>query len=266
MRWRHALARGRHVTGIGTRIALPTGMTTRAYPVRIEDDAPQSPREKSLDIAEPPIPDERPRRILNIVVALVGIIITVPVMFVIALLVKMSSPGPVRFVQTRVGRDRRRRRTGDNTGTRHRDLGGEPFRIYKFRTMHHSSDGTQRWASAADPRITPIGRVLRQFRFDELPQLFNVLRGDMNVVGPRPEQPDIFERLRGRITRYTRRQRVRPGITGWAQINLAYDQTEEDARRKLQYDLDYIGRQSLTEDLRIMAKTLPVMFGRRGAH
>ena len=115
-RLRGTHARTRHVPGIGTGIALPTGMTTRAYPVRIEDDAPQPPREKTLDIVEPPIPDERPRRILNIVVALVGIVVTVPVMFVIALLVKMSSPGPVRFVQTRVGRDRRRRRSGDTTG------------------------------------------------------------------------------------------------------------------------------------------------------
>lgn len=237
---------------MGTGIALRITMTTIADPARIDD--------------APPVPDERPRRILNIIVAIVGIVVTVPAMLAIAVLVKCSSPGPVRFVQTRVGRDRRCRRSADNTGTRRRDLGGEPFRIYKFRTMHQHADPTQCWATAGDPRITPVGRVLRQIRFDELPQLFNVLRGDMNVVGPRPEQPDIFARLRGQITRYTHRQRVRPGITGWAQINLAYDQTEEDARRKLQYDLDYIGRQSMTEDLRIMARTLPVMLGRRGAH
>jgi lipopolysaccharide/colanic/teichoic acid biosynthesis glycosyltransferase len=224
------------------------------------------PADRATDAFDHAAPVEGGRRILNVVVALLGLIAMVPVMLVIAIAVRLTSEGPVRFVQTRIGIDRRRRGSAPDTGTRRRDLGGVPFRMYKFRTMHVQSDDTQCWATAGDARITPVGRVLRQFRIDELPQLFNVLRGDMNVVGPRPEQPLIFERLRGRIARYARRQRVRPGITGWAQVNLAYDRHEEDARRKLTYDLEYIGRQSLTEDLRIIARTLPVMLGRRGAH
>jgi len=206
------------------------------------------------------------RRMLSVLVAGIGLLLTAPLMICIALLVKLSSRGPVQFVQTRIGRDRRRPRSESDTGTRRQDLGGQPFRMYKFRTMHVQSTSTQTWAAAADPRITSIGRMLRQFRIDELPQLLNVLRGEMNVVGPRPEQPDIFASMRGRITDYARRQQVHPGITGWAQVNLSYDRTEDDVRQKLKLDLEYIARRSLVEDVRIMARTFPVMLGRRGAH
>ncbi len=112
--------------------------------------------------------------------------------------------------------------------------------------------------------MTSIGRILRQYRLDELPQLLNVLRGEMDVVGPRPEQPSIFARLRQEIHRYEERQRVRPGITGWAQINQSYDSCVDDVRRKLQYDLEYIHRQSALEDLRIMVRTLPAVILKRG--
>lgn len=205
------------------------------------------------------------RRLLNLMVAVVGLLVLAPLMIIIAIAVKFSSAGPVRFVQTRIGIDRRRRASAPDTGTRRRDLGGAPFPMLKFRTMRVQSDSAEQWAAVGDPRVTPIGRVLRQFRLDELPQLVNVLRGEMNVVGPRPEQPIIFARLRDRIARYSRRQRVQPGITGWAQVNLSYDQTEDDVRRKLNYDLEYIERQSFAEDLRIMVRTVPVMLGRRGA-
>lgn len=260
------------VSNLRTAQGLPYRivMTTRAYPVSTtaeNADARADARagERTRDVAEEPLRSERARRVLNVLVAFVGLIVMVPVMVLVALAVKLSSPGPVKFEQTRIGIDRRRRGSAPDTGTRRRDLGGQPFRIYKFRTMQVQSDHAERWASPGDARITPVGRVLRQYRVDELPQLVNVLRGEMNVVGPRPEQPAIFARLRGRIRRYARRQVVRPGITGWAQVNLAYDQCEEDARRKLQYDLEYIGRQSAVEDLRIMVKTLPVMLGKRGA-
>jgi lipopolysaccharide/colanic/teichoic acid biosynthesis glycosyltransferase len=106
-----------------------------------------------------------------------------------------------------------------------------------------------------------VGRILRLYRLDELPQLMNVLRGDMDIVGPRPEQPAIFSRLRDQIPRYQERQRVRPGITGWAQINQHYDSTIEDVRKKLAFDLEYISRRSMREDLRIMLRTLPVVAG-----
>jgi lipopolysaccharide/colanic/teichoic acid biosynthesis glycosyltransferase len=135
--------------------------------------------------------------------------------------------------------------------------------MYKFRTMRVSDNAPQVWAKPNDDRVTWIGRLLRKTRLDELPQLFNVLLGDMNVVGPRPEQPEIFVHLRERMPSYAWRQRVLPGITGWAQVNQAYDQNMEDVRGKVRLDLEYISRCSAIEDARIMARTFPVMFGRR---
>src|SRR5207237_9133825 len=135
----------------------------------------------------------------------------------------------------------------------------------KLRTMRADSGDRARqvWTAPDDERVTVIGRLLRRLRLDELPQLIDVLRGDMNIVGPRPEQPAIFVYLREQIEGYQRRQRVRPGITGWAQVNQGYDQSVEDVRRKLTYDLEYIRRQSAIEDLRIMVRTLPMILLRR---
>jgi lipopolysaccharide/colanic/teichoic acid biosynthesis glycosyltransferase len=129
-------------------------------------------------------------------------------------------------------------------------------------------NGTERqvWAQKNDPRVTPLGRILRAFRLDELPQLWNVLRGDMNIVGPRPEQPEIFKELREGIPEYPKRQHVLPGITGWAQVNNGYDQSVEDVERKLGYDLEYLEKRSAGEDVKIMAKTIPVVLGRKGYH
>jgi lipopolysaccharide/colanic/teichoic acid biosynthesis glycosyltransferase len=215
---------------------------------------------------------ERGTRMLNVTVALVGIVATAPLMLFLAVLVKLTSPGPVLFTQQRVGVDQRsgpdRRRNGRaaGAGRRHRDRGGRIFTIYKFRTMTVSQqkDPDQVWARVDDPRITPVGAVLRKYRLDELPQLLNVLKGDMNIVGPRPEQPEIFEQLERKVNGYRLRQRVLPGITGWAQVNLHYDQCLEDVRRKVVLDLEYIERRSPAEDLRIMARTLPVMIGKKG--
>ena len=208
------------------------------------------------------------RRGLNVLVAVVGVLLTAPLMLAIAVLVRLTSPGPVFYVQTRVGLDRRaspRRVDETGNGRRHRDLGGKPFRMLKFRTMV-VSDHRQRqvWAQPDDPRVTGLGRLLRRFRLDELPQLVNVLAGDMNVVGPRPEQPSIFEDLRREIAGYELRQIVRPGITGWAQIRQGYDRTVDDVRRKLRLDLEYIARRDAWEDLRIMLRTPWVMLGRQG--
>ena len=206
------------------------------------------------------------RRVLNIVVATVGLIVAFPLMLLIAALIKLTSRGPVLFTQTRVGLDRRALSGAGGNTRRHSDLGGTPFTMYKFRTMRPADETTsETWAQPEDGRVTPLGQVLRKFRLDELPQLFNVLKGDMNIVGPRPEQPTIFVYLREQIEGYQRRQRVRPGITGWAQINQGYDTSVDDVRRKVRYDLEYIRRQSALEDLRIMARTLPVMLRRRGA-
>jgi lipopolysaccharide/colanic/teichoic acid biosynthesis glycosyltransferase len=126
-------------------------------------------------------------------------------------------------------------------------------------------DGARQvWAAPNDERVTAMGRLLRRHGLDELPQLINVLRGEMNIVGPRPEQPAIFGRLREQIEGYQRRQWVRPGITGWAQIHQGYDMSVEDVRRKLGYDIEYIRSQSALEDLKIILRTLPVMLLGRG--
>ena len=219
-----------------------------------------------------PITDILPRdrsetlnRVVNVAIAAAAIVAVFPVLAIVGLAVKLTSRGPVLYMQTRIGVDRRYRgRTTDDR--RAYDHGGKPFRIYKFRTMRidAEADGRPVWASKSDSRATPIGRVLRRFRIDELPQLFNVIRGDMNIVGPRPERPSIFANLRNSIPEYQLRQRVKPGITGWAQVNLAYDATVDDVRRKVQYDLEYLRRQGMFEDLRIMSRTIPVMIFRRG--
>jgi len=204
-------------------------------------------------------------RAINVVIAFVAMIALLPIMGIVALLVRATSKGPVLYSQTRVGVDRRWK---DDRGHNRRshDVGGKPFEMYKFRTMavDAEADGRAVWAQKSDPRVTPIGGILRKTRLDELPQLYNVIRGDMNIVGPRPERPTIFAQLRENIPEYQFRQRVKPGITGWAQINQSYDSCIDDVRRKVTLDLEYLRRQSVLEDLRIMSMTIPVMLLRRG--
>ena len=208
---------------------------------------------------------EHARRTLNVVAAALLLVITFPLMLLIAICIKLSSHGPVFYTQTRIGLDRRNGTQPESPGRRRRNLGGRPFTMLKYRTMTHTRrDERQVWATPDDPRVTPVGRVLRQLRLDELPQLVNVLTGDMNLVGPRPEQPYIFDQLREGIDRYAERQLVRPGITGWAQVNQAYDRSISDVERKLQYDLDYIYSRSTAFDLQIMLRTVPVMLLRFG--
>ena len=234
--------------------------------VRSEAPAPQL---RSLSITQAAVESltgDRARRVLNVALAAVALVLVSPVLLVIALLVKLTSPGPVFYTQTRVGIDRRDPLDGYGNGRRKVNYGGKLFRIYKFRTMRPSTDSApQIWASPTDSRITPIGRVLRKYRLDELPQLVNVLRGEMNIVGPRPEQPNIFMQLRNEIDGYDQRQRVLPGITGLAQVNHHYDACIDDVRRKLSFDLEYIGRESALEDLRILFRTVPVILFRKGA-
>lgn len=215
---------------------------------------------------------ERARRVLNVAAASTLLLLTAPLMVLVAVLVKLTSPGPIIFTQLRVGLDRRERERdwhtvvdGPGRARRRVDYGGRLFRIYKFRTMRVAEAAPQVWATPDDPRITPVGRILRKYRLDELPQLFNVLRGDMNLVGPRPEQPDIAVALRARLPRYNGRHRVLPGITGWAQVNHSYDQSLDDVRRKIHLDLEYIEQRSAGQDLRIMLRTIPVMLLRRGS-
>lgn len=206
-------------------------------------------------------------RVANIVIAAIALIILAPFMALIALAIRLNSKGPAFYVQTRVGIDRRRRPTRAVFDRRRGDAGGQTFDIYKFRSMYVDAEkGTGAvWATENDPRITPVGRFLRKTRLDEIPQLFNVIKGDMNIVGPRPERPSIFAELRENIEEYPLRQQARPGITGWAQINRAYDSNMDDVRDKVKYDLEYLQRQSLKEDIRIMVRTVPVMLFRKGA-
>lgn len=209
--------------------------------------------------------DDPGRRLLNIVLALAGIAVALPVMVLVAIAIRLTSRGPVLYTQTRVGVDRRRNMINADNHRRASDIGGRPFTIYKFRTMRVDAerDGAV-WATQNDPRVTRVGRLLRQYRLDELPQLLNVLRGDMNIVGPRPERPTIVAQLRENITEYPLRHRARPGITGLAQISQQYDASVDDVRNKVKYDLEYIRRQGLIQDMKIMLRTIPVVLFRKG--
>ena len=222
---------------------------------------------------KPPHTDVQPRsrseilnRVVNILIACIALLILLPILILVALAIKLTSRGPVLYSQTRVGLDRRRGRIDALYDRREEDSGGRIFTIYKFRSMYIDAEQQSGavWAQRNDPRVTFVGRFLRRTRLDELPQLVNVIRGDMNIVGPRPERPSIFARLREDITEYPLRQRARPGITGWAQINHSYDSSIDDVRTKVRYDLEYLERQSLAEDLRIMVRTVPVMLFKKG--
>jgi sugar transferase (PEP-CTERM system associated) len=188
--------------------------------------------------------------ILSFLVASIFLVVLSPVLLLVALGVRLTSKGPVLYRQTRVGRD------------------DKPFTIYKFRSMRVDAEvGTGAvWASKNDPRITNFGNFIRKTRLDELPQLFNIFRGEMSLVGPRPERPEFTESLERMIPFYRQRTAVRPGITGWAQINYKYGDTVEDTIIKLEYDLYYIRNMSLLLDLFILVSTVKTVLFQRGAH
>ena len=189
------------------------------------------------------------QRITNVIVAVIGIVLSFPLMVLTALAVRLSSPGPVLYRQARVGLD------------------DTLFTVYKFRSMRADAEtGTGPvWAQKDDPRVTTVGRIIRRIRFDELPQLFNVLRGEMSMVGPRPERPEFVKALNEQIPYYRQRHCVRPGITGWAQISYKYGDTLEDTITKLEYDLYYIKNMSMSLDTYIIFHTLKAMLLSRGA-
>jgi lipopolysaccharide/colanic/teichoic acid biosynthesis glycosyltransferase len=267
-----SVADGRVLETLGARAATPARpITTIDTAVPIATTRELSLGAVSLAQFEDVVPAERLEtlaRVVNVVIAAVALLILAPVCVLVAIAVKITSPGPVFYTQTRVGADRRWNRTTALRERRVEDLGGQPFTILKFRSMRTDAEanGQAVWASKHDARVTPFGRVMRKTRLDEIPQLINVLRGEMNVVGPRPERPSIVVRLRGEIPEYNLRHRVKPGITGWAQINHAYDSGIEDVRKKVRFDLEYIRGQSLWFDFKIMVLTLPVMIFKRGAH
>jgi lipopolysaccharide/colanic/teichoic acid biosynthesis glycosyltransferase len=210
--------------------------------------------------------DERLIRALNVAVATIGLIVSLPLWLLIAVAIRLTSRGPVFYSQTRVGLDARSMRPHRHDSRRREDIGGRPFTIWKFRTMTVDAEkqGQAVWAKANDQRVTAVGGFLRSCRLDELPQLLNVIKGDMNLVGPRPERPQLFSELREQIPNYHHRQRVRPGITGHAQVHLQYDTSVEDVKRKVEHDLEYIATRSVWQDLVIMLKTVPVMLFRKG--
>jgi sugar transferase (PEP-CTERM system associated) len=189
------------------------------------------------------------KRTMDVVCAAVGLIMAAPIMLAVALAIKFMSPGPVLYSQQRIGRN------------------GRVFTIYKFRSMRADAERATGavWATENDPRVTRIGRILRRTRLDELPQLWNVLTGDMSLVGPRPERPEFVSDLSEQIRFYGQRHTVRPGVTGWAQVRHAYGSSVEDALQKLQYDLFYIKHMSMTFDLFIVLETIKTVLVRPGS-
>ncbi|MGE0408140.1 MAG: exopolysaccharide biosynthesis polyprenyl glycosylphosphotransferase [Amphiplicatus sp.] len=188
------------------------------------------------------------KRLVDIAAALALVILFAPLALLLAAAIKIDGPGPVLYRQRRIG------------------LGGKTFEILKFRSMAPDAeqDGPK-WADVNDSRVTRVGRLMRRFHLDEIPQAVNVLRGEMSFVGPRPERPEFVSVLEKEIPNYHLRHMVRPGITGWAQINYVYGASVEDARIKLQYDLYYIQHFSLLRDILIMLLTMRVaLFGLGG--
>lgn len=188
------------------------------------------------------------KRVIDVAAALLILLLTWPLMIATAIAVRVDSPGPILFSQERVGRE------------------NKPFTLFKFRSMRADAEKLSGpvWATQDDPRITRCGRFLRKSRLDELPQLFNVLAGHMSLVGPRPERPHFVQDLSEKIPYFRQRHVVKPGLTGWAQINYRYGSTFEDAIQKLQYDLFYIKNQSLLFDLSILFNTVKIVLLRKG--
>jgi len=189
------------------------------------------------------------KRVFDMFTSVAGLLVALPLIPFVLLAIRIDSPGPVLFRQSRVGQK------------------GKEFALYKFRTMRDGAEDATGavWSQENDPRVTRIGRILRQSRLDEIPQLYNVLKGDMSLVGPRPERPEFISELREAIPFYTERHFVKPGITGWAQIKYPYGASVEDSLEKLRYDLFYIKHLSFFLDLLILVETAKVMlFGRGG--
>jgi lipopolysaccharide/colanic/teichoic acid biosynthesis glycosyltransferase len=242
----------------------PTGRATPTTPSRRvrRIEAPTPGRAVPRTPVEEVIPRDRSEqlsRVVNFALAAMAMLVTFPLLLILAIAVKVTSRGPILYAQTRVGLDRRWRSTLAMQERRLEDLGGQVFTIYKFRTMRVDAERGSGavWAQENDPRVTRLGRFMRILRLDEFPQFWNVLLGDMNIVGPRPERPSIVSRLREDIPEYQARHRVKPGITGLAQINQKYDASLEDVRSKVSWDLRYIQQQGLLLDLGIMLRTVP---------
>ncbi|OIO15789.1 MAG: exopolysaccharide biosynthesis polyprenyl glycosylphosphotransferase [Ignavibacteria bacterium CG1_02_37_35] len=195
-----------------------------------------------------PVWEAKVKRFLDLIFALIILLLTSPLMLITAAVIKLDSKGPVLFKQERCGQN------------------GKIFNIYKFRSMKQDAEKLTGpvWSTKDDPRITRVGKFVRKVRIDELPQMINILKGEMSLVGPRPERPFFVEKLSLEIPYYKRRLKVRPGITGWAQVKHKYDESVEDVKEKLKYDLFYIENMSLRMDFKIMFRTVFVMLFGKG--
>jgi len=188
---------------------------------------------------------EKIKRVMDIVLSLIGLIIAIPLMLIFGIAIKLESKGPVFYRQERVGKN------------------GKVFMLYKLRSMYQNAEENgAKWAEKDDPRVTKVGRIMRKTRIDELPQLFNVLKGDMSLVGPRPERPIFTYKFNEEIPGFVNRLQVKPGLTGWAQVNGGY---ELGPAEKLEYDLYYIENRSIWMDIKIMLKTVKVILTGKGA-
>jgi len=222
----------------------------------------------------------RTKRLMDILLSFSALVVLLPAFAIIGICIKLDTPGPVFYRQDRVGVNRRRgdrRRTGAapppgtprdrrRTDRRGDDQAGRVFYIVKFRSMRTDAEKSGPvWAQKNDPRVTRVGAFLRRTRLDELPQLWNILKGEMSLVGPRPERPYFVKRLQERFPGYRGRLQVPPGLTGLAQIERAYDEDVEDVRRKLAYDLFYIEHRHFLVDLKIILRTVGVVLARKGS-
>lgn len=189
------------------------------------------------------------KRVFDIVSSSALLLIASPVMLLTMIAIRLDSPGPIFYSQERVG------------------LGGKLFMCLKFRSMRTDAekDGIARWATKNDSRVTRVGAVMRKTRIDELPQLLSVLRGEMSMVGPRPERPSFVKQLKEQIPFYDVRHSIKPGVTGWAQVRYSYGASIDDARKKHQFDLYYVKNNSLLLDLLVLIETVSVVLFREGA-
>lgn len=192
--------------------------------------------------------EKKIKRLLDTIIAFVSLIVTMPLIILVGIAIKIDSKGPIFYRQERTGKD------------------GKSFKIFKFRSMIQNAEKNTGpvWSTKDDPRVTRVGKFVRKIRIDEIPQMINVLKGDMSLVGPRPERPFFVEKLSREIPYYKRRLKVKPGITGWAQIKHKYDESVEDVREKLRYDLFYIENMSLRMDFKILFRTIFVVFFGKG--
>lgn len=185
---------------------------------------------------------------MDILTSIIGLTLLFPVSLMVAIAIKSDSKGPIFYQQERVGED------------------GKIFRLLKFRSMRkNAEENGPVWAQVNDQRVTRVGRMIRKWRLDEIPQMINVLKGEMSLVGPRPERPIFVEQLSNEIPYYSLRNVIKPGITGWAQISYPYGASKEDALEKLKYDLYYIKRMSFLFDLTIIFETVKITLLGRGA-